>query len=293
MVQARRKEWILAILLACAFSALILWSGMSLTRENACPCNGTRAMNDIFGLHWHPINTSKINVIYQIPLDVLPDDPRWPVRQAEYIRAVSETLEHPDVSSVHLLTEQVLDQVRLYAMLPSAYHHKIRTFNLNKRMAYADAVRYANRFLAGCITVMANADIVLVGPEWGWLSVKHMQDKFYGLARHEAPLCATGCDCSTNWEGCHDSFVFVPPLLGGDPFLEAISYRMGGIWGGENRFLWEVKNYNDKLDMTNPCLTLVTRHWHCMEKGLYRPDQDNRRVNLRRSIVLPPRHIEV
>jgi hypothetical protein len=104
----------------------------------------------------------------------------------------------------------------------------------------------------------------------------------------KSPGCAAECDCRTKWNGCHDAFVFMPPLLGGDVLLEQISFRVGGLWGAENRFMWEVKHYNSKLAMLNPCKSLITQHVHCEEQGKFRPSQDRRILNFERSLQPEP-----
>jgi hypothetical protein len=115
-----------------------------------------------------------------------------------------------------------------------------------------------------------------------------MQGQLFGLSRHERPGCAMTCDCLQNFDGCHDTFVFLAPLRGGDAFLEQISFRLGGLWGSENRFLWEAHAADPTLRISNPCKTVRMEHTHCVARGEFRPSQDQRRVNLQRSIAPGP-----
>jgi hypothetical protein len=71
---------------------------------------------------------------------------------------------------VHFLTESVHQQARVYALFPAELHHKMRSFNLNRRMTYADAVSYANRKLNGRVVAISTADTSAVGSQWGRLT---------------------------------------------------------------------------------------------------------------------------
>lgn len=212
-----------------------------------------------------------LHVIMQPPL-VIP-------RAHEYHTALRFTLQHPLVHTVHVLAESIAHQAAVYEAVRDVWHHKLRTSNIGKRIAYADAVRYANRYLANTTTIICNADISIDGNGWSRLSPAVLAPYLFGLARHERPDCAWQCDCGRKWHGCHDAFAFVPPLAGGDALLERISFRMGGLWGSENRFMWEVASFNPHLIVANPCHTFRTLHWHCAKQGRYRPTQDERRIN--------------
>ena len=227
-----------------------------------------------------------------IGLHVIQQPPWRAARQAEFRDALLATLRHPSVHTVHALTESVAHQVALYEeVVPANLHHKLRTHNIGKRISYADGVRYANRYLGNTTTLLCNADISVAGPEWDRLSVHMLRRFLWGLSRDERPGCAWQCDCAGRWNGCHDCFAFVPPLRGGDALLERIAFRVGGLWGSENRFMWEVAQTNPHLRVRNPCRTFHTAHWHCTESGRYRPTQDQRRVNdANRSLAPWPEH---
>lgn len=221
-----------------------------------------------------PTLSPSLHVVMQSP--ALPrDSPRHP----EYHYALLATLMHPQVALVHVLSESVAHQGVLYEEVPPELHHKLRTFNIAKRMSYADAVRYANLYLINATTVICNADVAINGLHWDLLNATTLAGHLYGLTRHESAGCAGECDCIHKWGGCYDAFVFTPPLLGGDALLERISFRMGGLWGSENRFMWEVHLSNPQLRISNPCRTFRLLHYHCMGQGRFRPTQDHRRIN--------------
>ena len=202
-------------------------------------------------------------------------------REREYVQAAEKTLQHAAVSSVHFLTEAVWQQLWLYKILNATLHSKVYTYNLNQRLTYAAAVRYANTYLQGSLAAISTADVSPVGSEWHKLTAAHLgKRRLLALTRHEKPNCGRKCDCSAeSFDGCHDTFIFVPPLAGGEALLEQISFSVGGLWGSENRFLYEVKQANPRMVLENPCLTLHMEHHHCVGKGEFRPAQDERRVN--------------
>lgn len=282
------------------------------------------ALADILGHHqWRhdTTNYSELNVIYQLPLDMADsalaiadkkESQKRLARYHEFVRALQATLLHPKVSSVHLLTENPMQQVKAHQVLtqilmgevdddrkedredgekkkknPLPPHQrqellrKFRTYNIASRMTFAQAVLYANRFFpANSMAMISTADCAVHGPEWNRLSAKKLAGKLLGLTRHEQQGCARTCDCMTQFDGCHDTFVFVTPLSGGDALLEQVSFRVGGLWGSENRFLWEAQRADMTLRVVNPCRTLRMMHYHCQDGGEYRPSQDQRRVNV-------------
>jgi hypothetical protein len=222
-----------------------------------------------------PLGGTGLHVVVQTPLLAQGQGPR----QREFYVVLEANLRHPHVAMVHVLTESVAHQEALYQAVPVHLHDHLRTHNIGRRMTYADAVRYANLYLVNTTTLIANADVTVAGPNWELMTVDTLRGYMFGLTRHEQRPCAWQCDCREHWSYCHDSFAFVPPLQGGDEFLEQISFRVGGLWGSENRFMWEVHHHNPHLRIMNPCFTFRTLHWHCQEAGRYRPTQDQRRVN--------------
>ena len=236
----------------------------------ACPVVGLQ--RDILQVPL-PVTSTGLHVVMQTP---------WgpSVRKQEFHDALLATLRHPHVRLVHLMAESVPHQIALYQdVVPADLHDKLRTYNINKRISYADAVRYANTYLQNTTAILCNADVSIVGENWAQLTQAELAPYLFGLTRHEQPGCAMQCDCGRKFGGCHDCFAFVPPLSGGDALLESISFRMGGLWGAENRFMWEVAKFNPGLRVTNPCHTFRTLHWHCVDQGRYRPTQDQRRIN--------------
>jgi hypothetical protein len=96
----------------------------------------------------------------------------------------------------------------IYHLFPSRVHNKLRTFNIHRRMTFADAVHYANRFLPNTLVAISTADtsvgIVVLrsfalligtkhqvyGRNWEHLTLGWMRNRFLGLTRHEKAGCA-------------------------------------------------------------------------------------------------------
>ena len=243
---------------------------------------------DVMGLRSVPRNTSSgIHVVLQVPLFSSFPSEAYQSRQREFLDTLKKSLQNEFVAAAHVLTESVLDQVVLYALLPSELHRKVYTWNLNRRLLYADAVRYSHEFLQGRVVLLLTADVAVAGSEWGRISPEMMQNRLFGLTRHELPSCGVACDCLKMFDGCHDGFMFRSPLAGGDELLERISFRFGGLWGSENRFMWEVSDMNRQMKISNPCKTFRLEHHHCGNKGMFRPAQDPRRINVKGKSLAP------
>lgn len=114
--------------------------------------------------------------VYELPVFVQPpglhvvQQPPWGltarVRQREFHEALLSTLRHQQVIRVHVLTESVAQQVALYKeIVPLELQHKLQTYSINKRISYAGAVRYANRYLSNTTTLFCNADVSVAGRE--------------------------------------------------------------------------------------------------------------------------------
>lgn len=128
-------------------------------------------------------------------------------RQQEYHTALLETLMHPDVAYVHVLTESVAHQTALYQeVVPRELQHKLRTFNINKRIWFADAVRYANKYLNNATAMLCNADVSVYGANWGLINWSMLKNRMLAITRHEQPGCSDQCGCTLNWNGCMDCF---------------------------------------------------------------------------------------
>jgi hypothetical protein len=185
-MRPRVRFALLAGLVACVLLVLLLRAAMKTCDTNQSsgmaivpPPATSRfnasalAMDDILGLERPLPDGEGVHFIYQLPLGLTGDAATAHLladREREYAQAVAVTLRHPNVAAVHFLTETVHQQARVYALFPAELHHKMRSFNLNRRMTYADAVLYANRKLSGRVVALSTADTSAVGAQWGRLT---------------------------------------------------------------------------------------------------------------------------
>ena len=272
MIKGRKLVFsALALLLGAALILYVPW--WTLIIPYCAPLGLERDLGPRLEDSLLPHPAGLLQVVMQPPW--VPGSPR----QREYYLALTSTLRHERVGRVHALAESVAHQVALYEAVPLELHGKMRTYNIHKRVTFADAVRYANLYLRNTTTLLCNGDVSVAGALWSRMTLATLRGHLFGLSRHEQPGCSMHCGCHDPRSTCLDTFAFVPPLLGGDEMLERISFRMGGLWGCEHRFLWEVKQFNQHLRISNPCKTFRTLHWHCVGKGEYRPTQDERRID--------------
>lgn len=167
-----------------------------------------------------------------------------------------------------------------------AFQHKLIIHSHGQRLTYGAAVHYANTRLAKKIIAISTADVGPAGEGWSNLTLDLVRGRLFGLSRYENPKCFGACDCRKAFSGCYDTFVFVSPLSGGADLIRATEFRLGSLWGSENRFLFEVKKFNPAISVSNPCYSLTMNHHHCA--GSFRPEQDQARINDKGSLEPEP-----
>lgn len=176
-----------------------------------------------------------------------------------------------------MLTEFMDDAILI--KVAGSHKNKLVLHHIGRRLTYGAAVRYSNIVLRGRIVALSTSDVSPNGPGWMNLTEAKVRGKLFGLSRHEKKDCAFTCDCQRAFSGCHDTFVFLSPLSENEEFLKEIDFSLGALWGSENRFMWEVKRFHPGISVINPCFSLVMSHFHCVEGGKFRPNQDQRWVN--------------
>jgi hypothetical protein len=120
-------------------------------------------------------------------------------RERDYLGALLATLAHPHVLRVHVLTESVAHQTLLYERVPPDLQEKMRTFNIHKRLSFADGVRYSNRYLINTSAVLCNADVSIHGAFWDRLSVARLGGHLLALTRYEQAGCAHAFCALQKW----------------------------------------------------------------------------------------------
>lgn len=228
---------------------------------------------------FHPRHTVTSNVLMhvvsQIPIVSSAE------RQAEYFDVLLHNTNHPSVAAVHILSEPEthIELSRLLKEL-KAPENKIFLIAHEGRLTYRNAVEYANRHLQGKVVYLSTADI-MIGEGFESLNPYFLKDTVFAPTRYEdnSPECAPPgkragyCDCRT-YDGCHDSFIFLAPLKDALLSDERIDFRMGGTWGGENQFMFELARAN--YTIINSCTHMILYHHHCSQ---LRPTQGPRLIN--------------
>jgi len=84
--------------------------------------------------------------------------------------------------------------------------------------------------------------------------------------------------------GCHDTYIFRPPLPSRLTETDVIDFRVGAVWGSENLFLYELKHSG--LTIYNPCYDVKVYHNHCSNKRPW--THDSSRINTEKSFTKGP-----
>jgi hypothetical protein len=101
-------------------------------------------------------------------------------RQAEVDHCFLQNLQNPQLSEIHVLTEQQYD----FAFVPADQHPKIKQTVIGKRLTYEAAFDYYNEHLANTICILANADIY-TNESLELLDHVNFTKAFLGLNRYE------------------------------------------------------------------------------------------------------------
>eukprot|EP01065_Artemidia_motanka_P021504 TRINITY_DN2572_c2_g1_i2.p1 TRINITY_DN2572_c2_g1~~TRINITY_DN2572_c2_g1_i2.p1 ORF type:complete len:753 (+),score=240.61 TRINITY_DN2572_c2_g1_i2:41-2260(+) len=202
-------------------------------------------------------------------------------RRLELVSALLCTLRHPSVRRVHLLQEEELVEGRTVSELLAALIggppapvdvdpcRKAVLSSVGRRIRYSDALRYAER-LSGQPVLLTNADCS-VADSWSRESVDAALGKAaaaVALTRYEDTACVPlgpaqrgVCDCRSSAGGCIDSYLVRPPLPAS--VLPNVSFRFGGVWGGENVFIENLRAAG--VGISNRCGVLRMAHHHCSQ----------------------------
>ena len=204
---------------------------------------------------------------------------REALRQVELLTTLEANLRNPVVGRVLYFTDSTEEAAWLRLQIPPPLLPKLDTRSLGRQMMYSDALQAANELFESSWTIVLNADIV-IGAEWANSAElpsaieARAQRRMYMLSRNEmwTKKFGAGCCSSSNYNGCHDGFAFVPPVSS-DLISRARFHQ--NHWGAENRLAWEMTQLPDALIPGNPCMSLPVYHNHASQ---LRPNQHGRCV---------------
>lgn len=217
---------------------------------------------------------------------------REALRQVELLSTLAANLRNPVVDRVLYFTDSLEEAAWLRLQIPPPLLSKLDTRSLGRQMMYSDALQAANELFESSWTVILNADIV-IGSEWANSAElpsaieARAQRRMYMLSRNELwpKKFGTGCCSTSNYNGCHDGFAFVPPVSS-DLISRARFHQ--NHWGAENRLAWEMSQSPDDLIPGNPCMSLPVYHNHASQ---LRPNQHGRCVASFFSFSTVPCHL--
>jgi hypothetical protein len=237
--------------------------------SNVDPLLANPSLHDLLGLS----RTLKLASVLLVPSD---DDKmvhREALRQVELLSTLEANLRNPVVDRVLFFAESTAEADWLRLQIPPPLLAKLDTRSLGRQMMYSDAFEAANNLFESAWTIILNADIV-IGLEWANSSElpsaieARAQRRLYMLSRNELwpTQFGTGCCSTTNYNGCHDGFAFVPPVSS-DLIYRARFHQ--NHWGAENRLAWEMSQSPDSLIPGNPCMSLPVFHNHASQLRLH------------------------
>ena len=199
-------------------------------------------------------------------------------RTWELLHSLYLNLQNPFLTKIHLLQEPQFSFARIQSSLKTQYPDIsdklfdklfVHSHSGQKRLLASEAFEYASKHLKANIVILSNADIVFdetIGLLLGEKSDLNYITSFF-LSRYELPdhlNSSLGTQCSSKFQGSHDSFIFIPPL---PQSVIANSNFALGSWGIENRLLYEFEQVG--IRGRNPCKSIKSWHihWSSVKEG--------------------------
>ncbi|CAH1799885.1 unnamed protein product [Owenia fusiformis] len=199
------------------------------------------------------------------------------IRQWEYLDTLKTNLQHPCVTSIHILSHSTLEDVILHQNIVTINQtllKKVHYATLYGRATMGQVWEYTSVSLLGKHVVVLNADIILgegfekINPDY--LNITNV---LYVLSRHKSPkmdIKGSGCNdvihgvakdfCDT-YIRSHDAYVIYMNKVFSEKNLKYLHYPLNYL-GAENKLIgfWK-REYDYKL--LNPCKVLKIYHNHC------------------------------
>jgi SAM-dependent methyltransferase len=175
-------------------------------------------------------------------------------RLGEYYHCLSKNLAHPLILNIHILYENQPKKLD-----PIFSHPKIKIIPINTRPSFAQIFKYANQFLVGKKTILANTDIFFDNSLFK-LNYFPMANKFMCLTRYNLPTY-TG-----KWNRhieSHDSWIFQAPINISIP--DEIKLGTHGC----DLILQRIACTTPGLEVSNPSLDIKSYHAHANDERNY------------------------
>ncbi len=172
-------------------------------------------------------------------------------RAAEFEQCLAHNCK-TDINRVIVFFEGREEAVSGY---PSLAHEKVKVILIRERPKLSLFFDYANEHLAGNFVIVSNADVYF-DPNTPVNRIREIQPNcLWALSRYKQPSETAGAGAEVpqgGWSGSYDSYIFHAPLkkFKAD-FLIGVS--------GSDSYLVQ-KAVEASVRVSNPCLSLITRH---------------------------------
>lgn len=176
-------------------------------------------------------------------------------RQEEINICLSKNISNEFISSIHLLTEQLID-ISIFSQ-----NEKIKQTVIGERLTFEIAFQHANQKHENQIWILSNADIYFDE------SLNHLKDAkldgaVFALTRHDIQKDGTFKIVHPAFShGCQDAWIFKTPIT-----LDKIFAKFYlGIPGGDNRIAHEFIKAGYKV--INPSYKIIIYHLDLIRKS--------------------------
>jgi hypothetical protein len=173
-----------------------------------------------------------------------------PGRQAEYLQCLRRNAQHAGISRITVFIEDGSTATGLRKKDPIFTHEKIRLVPHRRRVTYSHLFAYANDALAGCLVIIANADIFF-DETLNLLTEASVHGRLLCLSRwDETPDGPVHYDQPNS----QDAWIFETPI----PKI-ACDFPLG-MPGCDNRLAYEAQTAG--ITVCNPSRSIRARHLH-------------------------------
>jgi hypothetical protein len=173
-------------------------------------------------------------------------------------------LNNPYIKKIHLLQDGT------YNFTGFINNEKIVATDIHSRITVKDAIRYANAFLQGEVSIISNSDIYYDDTIKNLLLLYESQDitRSYAISRRRTYRRLPDGELSPKtdgndkdhcelYQGSHDAFIFISPLP--EELADELPIFLG-MPGLDNRIIYQFRT--NGIHVTNPCRVIKIWHVH-------------------------------
>jgi hypothetical protein len=202
-------------------------------------------------------------------------------RQEEIDFCLSKNLSNEFISSVYLLTEQLID------MSHFPHHEKIKQTVIGERLTFEMAFQHANQQHEDQVWILSNADIYFDG-SLVQLNDAKLGDAVFALTRHDIQMDGTWKIVDPAYaHGSQDAWIFKTPI----PLDKLYAKFYLGIPGCDNRIAYEFIKAGYKV--INPSNKITIYHLDLIRRtNILERDKEYAKLmtekNINKGLAAPP-----